>query len=185
MRRLLLAVTGLAIVAAACGGSSGPALSDSEQAVADAAADLLMADPDPDNPFADRASALCFTEQVIGELGVARLAEIGITATDIDGGDFGLLEPGEMESIADFALDCVDISVIFTAAFEEVGVGGDSIDCLVEEMEQTGLLRAAFVAGMAGDDSLDPDNNPETMEQMLTIILDCFTAEDLLRIGGG
>lgn len=182
-KRLLIAFFGLVMVVSACGDDGDSGLSGDEQAFADAVADFLVADPDPSNPFADRTSALCFTETVVAEIGLDALVEAGLTVENFDDPNFELLDEDHLDAFADAALGCVDLSAVFTEPFEQAGIGSESIQCLADEMEQSGLLKTAFIAGMSGDESLDPSSNPETMEQLLAIMLDCFSAEDLLKLG--
>ena len=77
LKRMMVAVLALAMVAAACGDDDGGgSLTEGETAIVDAIVTGMMDDADSDNPFSDSESARCFAVGMVQDLGVARLAEV-------------------------------------------------------------------------------------------------------------
>ncbi|MCJ7725938.1 MAG: hypothetical protein MUP76_06060, partial [Acidimicrobiia bacterium] len=177
------------MMAAACGdddGAGSGGLSDGEQAIADAIALDMTADPEPGDPFSDAAAARCFSEGIVDSLGIARLAEIGITANAIDSqAAFATMSETEINTMADLMLGCVDVETAMTEQFATDGISDGSARCMAKAFGETDFYRAAFIAGMTGDDSYDPTADPEFLGTMITAATDCLTAEELAVIMGG
>jgi len=186
LKRMMVAVLALAMVAAACGDDDGGgSLTEGETAIVDAIVTGMMEDPDSDNPFSDAESARCFAVGMVQDLGVARLAEVGLTA-DTENPDeaFTLMTEGEISDITDTAFECLDIDALMVAEFAEGGISQDSAKCLVAELNETDFFRVAFIAGMTGSD-VDPTDDPEIMGAMLTAFSECLTPAELGEIMGG
>ena len=100
MRRLVVVSVTVVLLAAACGGDD---LSGGDQAISDAIFDQMMADTDPDNPFGETESR-CFADGVVRDIGVADLAELGMTAESIEAGT----EPAaQAEKFFNLVTDCL------------------------------------------------------------------------------
>lgn len=186
-KRVAAVVAGLALVVAACGDDDGGGdLSGAEEAVVDAIVAGMTGDPDPENPFADQESARCVAVGIVEDLGIERLAEVGLTAdTDQPQEVFGALTDDEIDGIVDIAFGCVDVEEEMAVMFADEGVSMDSARCLARELNDTDFFRAAFRAGMTGDDTYDPSTDPEFMTVMLEAFTGCLTAEEMAGIMGG
>lgn len=186
-KRLMVPVLVIAMVAAACGDDEGSGeLSESEQAIADAIAIDMVSEPDLDDPFADTEAAQCFSEGIVGELGIARLAEIGITANSGDPqAAFATLSETEIDTMVDLAFGCIDIEAVMAEQFATDGISDDSALCMAKGFGETDFYRRAFIAGMTGDESYDPTEDSAFLATMITVATDCLTAEELAVIMGG
>lgn len=185
-RRVVAALMLVVLTTAGCGGDDGPSLSDAEMAIADVMAAELLADPDPNNPFADEESARCFARGLVADLGITRLAEIGITA---EGGEaveaLGLLDDAEVDGLVDLALGCIDFETILAAEFAAGGISEASARCLVGELAETDFFRSAFRAGMIGDVAYDPSDDPAFLAAMIGAASRCLTPDEMRMIMGG
>lgn len=183
MRRITVLVVASALAAAACGGGGG--LDQDEQSAADALTLVFTADSSPNSPFTDEADAQCFAEGIVGEIGLGRMLEVGLTAEASSAEEaFGGLTAGEIDSLADVALGCMDVEALIVEQFALEGISEDSAKCLATAMQDTGLMKTAMIVGMTGDDSYDPTSDPELMEDILAAITDCLTFEEMSRLGG-
>jgi len=188
LKRIMVLVLAIAMVAAACGDDDGNAgsLTDGEQAVAGVIAASMLEDQDPEDPFSDPEAARCFSEGAVRNLGVARLAEIGINAeSDDPQAGFATMTESELNEMAELALGCVDIETAMADQFAVDGISQESGLCMARAFGETDFYKQAFIAGMTDDDSYDPGNDPEFLGLMLTIATDCLTADELSLIMGG
>jgi hypothetical protein len=185
-RRVMAVLILVVLTTAACGGDDGRSLGDAEKAIAEVVAVELMADPDPDNPFGDEESARCFARGLVADLGITRLAEIGITADGEEAVEaLGLLNDAEIDAMVDLALECIDFEEVLAAEFAAGGIGEDSARCLVGELAETDFLRLAFRAGMIGDESFDPSDDPAFLAEMIGAAARCLTPDEMRMIMGG
>jgi len=185
LKRVIVAVLALSLVVAACGDDDGGDLSESEAAVVDAIVAGMMDDPDPGNPFSDPESGRCFAEGMIQDMGMARLAEVGITADSESPEDaFALMTEAEVDDLVDTAFECLDIDAMMIAEFADSGISEDSARCVVAELNKTDFFRASFAAGMTGADD-NPADDPEVMAAMLTAFTECLTPAELGEMMGG
>jgi hypothetical protein len=182
-KRTLLLVVVFALVAAACSASGGDSLSAEDQALADAIAQSMMDDSGDDSPFAEE-DAVCFGNGIVSEMGSDRLTEVGLSVEAVESGtdpsDVDLSE-GDIDSMVAVMTECIDFGAVFTAEFEASGVSSESISCLTDGMDDdlvSAMARSAFTgADLSGDD--------ETSNQIFQLVLDCFSAEDMAKLGGG
>ena len=184
MRRISMAVLALAVVAAACSSDSGgDGLSDSEQAIADAIRDEILADQDPDDPFGE-TEAQCVGDGTVRELGTDGLLEIGINAENADPGDaFETATPEQIDSIIDVTLECVDFrQVLVDSITADSSISDESAGCLADALGGDEFLRPAVAAGLTGDD-FEFGDDPELTETLFAAITDCLTAEELVDLG--
>jgi hypothetical protein len=147
LKRVVTVVVAMALLSAACGDDdAGGDLSDAENAVADVIVAGIMSDPDPGNPFTDPDAAQCVAVGIVEDLGVERLAQVGLTA---DSGDpqsvFATLADDEIDSIVDISFECVDVEEEMASMFAAEGVSMDSGRCLARELNQTDFFRAARI----------------------------------------
>jgi hypothetical protein len=173
----------VAVLTAACGDDDG--LGEGEQALADALAISMMNDADVDNPFTDSEAAQCFADGMVGDIGIERLATLGLTAeTQSQAAAFASMSDDELDQIVDIALDCTDPEGVIAAEFVASGISPGSATCLAEELGKSGFFRDAFVAGFAGTE-FDPETNPEYTAAFLEAAGECLTAEELGPLFGG
>jgi len=186
MRRLIVLVAAFAVVVAACGGSGAVTLSAEEEAVAAAIEARMEAEMGGDeDPLADAEARRCFSRGLVAELGIARLAELGVTAAGVGESDdvFGAMSDSELEEAAGVAAGCIDLAATFEAELVSSGVSASSASCLVDRLDGSGFFEAAFLAGMTGDES-EPD--PSLISALVAAASECLTPEELgIFLGGG
>lgn len=189
-KRILVSLVALVLVVAACGDddTASGGLTDAEQALASIIVDGMVGDEelDPDDPFADPVAVSCFAEGLVRDLGVARLAEVGLTAdSDSPEAAFAQLTEAEVEDLADRAFACIDIESAVAEQFAVDGISEDSAQCMARELGKTDFYRATFIAGMTGNEEYDPSVDPEFLTTMLTVATECLTDAELSLIMGG
>ena len=188
LKRMTVLMLAIAMVTAACGddGGSGIGLTSGQQAVADAIAGGITDDPDPDDPFSQPEAAQCFSEGLVRDIGIGRLAEIGITAESRSPeAAFATMTDAEISDMADLALGCVDLVAAMADQFAVDGISHESALCMSEGFAESDFFRRAVIAGMTGDESYDPSEDPEFLGLMITVATDCLTADELSLILGG
>ncbi|MCB2224929.1 MAG: hypothetical protein KQH83_12235 [Actinobacteria bacterium] len=184
MRKMAVMALAMALLVAACGDDDG--LGDDEQGLADALATVMAADSDPTSPFTDREAAQCFAEGIVSEVGVDRMIEVGMTAdASSTAAAFSGLSEGEIDVLADLALECVDVESMLVEQFALGGISTGSAECLADRMGETGLMKQAMIVGMTGDTDYDPMEDPAVLEDLFTAVTDCLTFEELQQISGG
>lgn len=181
MRRLAVLGVTVVLLAAACGGDD---LSGDGQAVADAIFDQMMADTAPDDPFGE-TEARCFADGVVRDIGVADLAELGMTAESIAAGtepaDVDLSDQ-QVDVMTDLMLDCVDFRTVFVQEFANEGISDESAECLADGFDDD-FLRALAKSELSGD-GVDPTDDPAQAEKFFNLITDCLSFEELSNFGG-
>ena len=186
--RLVGALLIVALVSMACGGDAGGrvSLTDAEQALADVIVAEMTANPDPSDPFQVEASARCFAEGLVGELGVGRLAELGIEAQNV--GDpnaaFSLMTDPEVEATADIALGCPAFRDALGTEMTADGISDASADCLVEELVDSGVFRLLVIAQMKGESTQAIEEDPANSAALIGAPLECLTPEELETVLG-
>ncbi len=180
MRRLVVVSVTVVLLAAACGGDD---LSGGDQAISDAIFDQMMADTDPDNPFGETESR-CFADGVVRDIGVADLAELGMTAESIEAGtepaDVDLSDE-QVDIMTDLMLDCVDFRSAFIDEFTKEGVSDESAECLADGFDDD-FIRALAKAELSGEDA-DPTEDPAQAEKFFNLVTDCLSFEELTELG--
>ena len=193
-KRILVSIVALVLIVAACGdddaGQSAPGgdLTDTEKALAAVIVEGMVDDTegDSEDPFSDPVAATCFAEGLVADLGIARLAEVGLTSdSESPEAAFALLSEQEVNDMADLAFSCIDIETAMAQQFETDGISNDSARCMARELGETDFFRLAFIAGMTGNEAYDPSDDPEFLTVMLTVATECLTDEELAVIMGG
>lgn len=185
LKRVMVAVLALSLVAAACGDDDGGALTEGEAVIVDAIIVGIAEDGDPSNPFNDPVEARCFVEGMVQDMGVARLAEVGITTGSEDPqAAFALMTEAEVDALTDTAFGCLDIDDMMVEEFKGIGMSEDSARCVVAELNKTDFFRASFADAMTGRSS-DPSDDPEAMAVMLSAFTECLTAAEMAEMMGG
>lgn len=185
LKRVMVAVLALSLVVAACGDDDGGDLSAGETAVVDAIVAGMMDDPDSGNPFSDPEEGRCFAEGMLRDMGLARLAEVGITADSESPEDaFALMTEAEVDDLVDTAFECLDIDALMIEEFANQGISEASATCVVAELNKVDFFRDSFAAGMTGSDD-NPADDPEAMAAMLEAFTSCLTPAELGDMMGG
>ncbi len=185
MRRFTITLLVASLVAVSCGDDDGSGLSDDEQDLADALAVSIMADNDPDNPFSTEENAQCFAEGLVGTLGVARLATLGLAADrESQEAAFAAMTTSERDAVVEVALECTDAPGLMAAEMEATGMSSDSARCIVDALGESDFFREAFLAGLAGEE-FDPEVNPEYTALLLQAATECLSPEELGPLFGG
>ncbi|MEX1208349.1 MAG: hypothetical protein WEE36_07050 [Acidimicrobiia bacterium] len=186
--RLVGALLIVALVTVACGDDAGgqAPLTDAEQALADVIVAEMTASPDPSDPFQVEASARCFAEGLVGELGITRLAELGIEAQNV--GDpnaaFSLMTDPEVEATADIALRCPAFRDALVTEMTADGISDDSADCLVEELVDSGVFRLLVIAEMKGESTDAIEEDAANSAALIGALIKCLTPEELETVLG-
>lgn len=181
--RLVWTVAAAAMLVAACGGEAaapGPA----ERALADAIYADIEADGVGDEGF-DPDGMRCFADGLVAELGVERLAELGVTATDVGEPDaaFRAMTDAEMERMADLGLGCLDYQGGFAAAMVDDGMSAAGAGCLADRLADSGFFRATFIASMR-DEDLSADQDDELFAVFLAAARECLSDDELRLLIG-
>ena len=147
LKKMGLAMVALVMVLAACGGDGG--LSAEEQAKADEITAELAADQSVENPFADQEKAACFSEGLVGELGLDR-----INALDTGGGveaGFANMTADEQSKVADLAIGCIDMQAYMGEMMANSGLPQAQADCVADGLDDD-MIKELFLAQISGAD---------------------------------
>lgn len=185
IRRVMALVVTLTLVVASCGDDDTAGLTATEELIVDAlAADL---DKDIGNPIVSGGGSRCFAEGMVRDLGVARLAAIGITADSADPADaIANVTAAEVDVIVDIAFDCVDFPALFIDDMtEEWGVSRSTTECIAAALDDAGffrgLMRQGIVTELTGQGPVLDE--AAIMSQygvaMMEAVVDCATPEEL------
>ena len=145
--------------------------SEGEQAIADALAAVLVSDPE--FPFPDAAA--CLAETTIGEIGLSRIVELGITEDSFEG-PLEEQSPEVQEAFINAVLDCIDSSALATLIVElsnddpEDGppLRMEDAECIAEELGREQW--AIFLEGAFSGDEL---TDAEGAEFFTAILKEC------------
>jgi hypothetical protein len=188
MRRAVVSLIVIALVAAACGdsGGDGGELSAAEQTLADAIAAEIMVDADPDSPLG-QVEAQCVGDAAVRELGIDGLLEIGFTSEgESPENILDEASPEQRQQIIDITLECVDFAAVMVEAIAEDGsISEESATCIGDGLTEGNLLEPLVVSGLEGtsfDDVIEQD--PDTATAFLEVFLECLSAEELAQLGG-
>jgi hypothetical protein len=127
---------------------------------------LAMLADGGDSPFGE-PEARCLAEGLVREMGLERLASLGITAASV-------------ELFVDLTLGCIDFRALLAEQFG--GLSPDSASCLADGISD-GFIRAATLAGITGDEFAMEDN-PELVGELFTLMAECLTPEELADLAG-
>jgi hypothetical protein len=190
IRRVMALVVTLTLVVVSCGDDATAPLSESEQRIVNAlAADL---DKDTGNPIVAGGGSSCFAEGMVRDLGVARLAAIGITAESTDPADaLANVTAAEVDVILDIAFRCVDFPALFADDMaDQWGVSHATVECIAAALDDAGffrdLMRQGMIAELIGQGPLLDE--AAIMAQygvvMMEAVVGCATPEELADFMG-
>lgn len=155
MRKLLMILGAVAILASACGGDDdGGAVAAADSPLVAALADEIASGADADAPVTNAEEAECWAGRIVGGIGEDRLTELGVTVEDVGQiSDYDFTD-GEVDTIVDSLGDCVDLAELM--ADELVGeLGEEAADCVAGELEGdflNDLMKAGFRDEEPGDE---------------------------------
>lgn len=155
MRKLLMILGAIAIVASACGGDDDDgAVAAADSPLVAALADEIAEGTDADAPVTNREEAECWAGRIVGGIGEDRLTELGVSVDDVgEISDYDFTD-GEVDVIVDSLGDCVDLAELMAA--EMVGdMGEDAANCVAGELEGdflNNLMKASFRDEEPGED---------------------------------
>jgi len=183
MRRIIGLVASLVLVVTACGDDSGNALSDDEQAVADAVVEFILADEDFSTRPLSEDEGRCLAESTVQRIGVEGLAEIGITADSVpDDNPFEGASGDKVDAFLDAYFDCLDLAELFASELAADGtLSEDSVGCLADELSEGDLLREMLRSSIVGEEF---DDDAELMRGFLEIMVACLSPEELVDLAG-
>jgi len=162
LKKMGLVMVALVMVLAACGGNGG--LSAEEQAKADEIAAELTADTSAENPFAEEEAAKCFSEGLVGEVGLERINELD-TGEGVETG-FANMTAEEQGTVADLALGCIDFPAYMSEQLAGAGLTEDQASCVSEGLDDD-LIKELFLAQISGADVT-------TNEDLMGVIMGCL-----------
>ena len=183
MRKLLMVLVALAVVAAGCGGNDSSD-SGAGQALADAIRDEILADNDPDSPFGE-AEATCVGEEAVNEFGVDGLIELGISEDNPSAGNaFETASPEDRSRLIDVTLTCIDFKQFFVDQLTaDANISDEAAQCLGDELGTREFLDPIVEAGLSGDEAAFLDD--EALSGIIFgAITTCLSLEELQEIGG-
>lgn len=185
MKKVIVAVFALALIAAACGDDDATATtvanggtSANSALIKGLTEQIQGSSTSPgDVPLSDEQAA-CFATNLIDTFGGQRIAE----AMDMEFEQFmAQASTEERLTVVDSMLGCIDFGTVMAAQFGDV-VSADSARCMGDAFVGSTAFRTAL-ANSFGPSSADPFEDPALLEEMLPAMLECFTAEELINLG--
>lgn len=162
-KKMGLVIVALAMVLAACGGGGG-GLSAEEQAKADEITAELTADQSIENPFADEEKAACFSEGLVGELGLERINALD-SGEGVEAG-FANMTADEQGKVADLAIDCIDMQAYMGEMMANAGLPEEQANCVADGLDDD-LIKELFLAQISGSDVT-------ANEELMSILMGCM-----------
>lgn len=183
----LALLTLLAVVGAACGGGDGgdpakAALTEEEQAFADAFAAGFT--DETDGFGVTEAQGECLATVIMAELGTEPFEEADVTPEDLEGeespgqllGD-GAVTEDQADAIYTGWEDCADLNAVFADGFQrEYDADEATRECFETTLAEDDLMRAYMVASFTSGDELDPAESP--LKEMIEAITTCTGESD-------
>lgn len=191
MRRLAIVVA-LLVIAAACGDDDGGGgSSEGSDAFVDAIALAMAADePSLGDATLGDDDYRCMASSFVDVLGSDGLIERGLTVEAIDGGaelDETSLTEAEALGIAEGVLDCVDFGTLFAEGLAGDVISAESGECVGSALADSDVFKRLIVSEMIGGGSGDNpfDELPiEDQTEIIDIVINCFSAEELAGFAG-
>lgn len=186
MRRNVVVMLVMVLLVVGCGDDEG--LSGEEQEFVDAVVRMSTQDVDPSDPFGGAEVARCYAERLVTELGVDRLAELGVTPDNISESSeamFSLMTEEEIQVLIDIGLECMDFESFMVDRMVAEGLSQESAECYIDELAKTDVLRQMMIGGMEEGEDYRPDQDPELMPLMMEAATKCLTPEEMGSSGGG
>lgn len=124
--------------------------------------------------------AECTAEAIVGEIGVDRLTELGVTADAPDRLDAVIADTAntaERAVVADALSECVDLVRTFTAVYVGVGLSEQSAVCAAEGVVADPEMRSTLVLG--------DEPTGEVAAEFDALAQACFTPDEQERFASG
>ena len=182
MRRIVIVVSLVALLAGACNGES-----ETETFGSTSEEDLVRAitggnSVTLDSRFGDNSTG-CISQGIVDEFGVDGLAELGVTqeTPDLQGGAVFVTQEAARR-VVDITIDCVDLGAEILASLpEDVNLLNDSVECIVDQLEGEAFrdLFAALV--MEGGEPEDIVSLAGAQLPLAALLLQCLSPEEFLR----
>lgn len=168
MRKLLMIVGAIAILASACGGDDDDgAVAAADSPLVGALAEQIVDGSDADSPIANQSDAECWAGRIVGGIGEDRLAELGVSADNVGEIEDYDFTDGEIDTIVDSLGNCVDLNAVL--AEQMVGdLGEDAANCVAGELDDDFLNN--IIGASFRDEEPDQD---EFFQVMLDIAAKC------------
>jgi len=185
VRRVLIVGAAMMLLAA-CGGDDGGGgadLSGDDQVLADAIADAMIADGATETLGAEEAA--CFGNGIVGEMGSARLTELGLDAAALEAGTTPSdvdLSDDEINTMADVMIECVDFTEMIVDEMLATGVSQEGAECIADGFDEALISEMAKASFSQADGESEADEI--VMAEMLSLMTDCLSAEDLGNLSG-
>lgn len=165
----------LALVAAGCGDDDSTT-SDRDPLVADFTEQISSGRASDQFGFSDE-DAVCFAGGLIDELGGERIAG----ALDLEFDEFmSSATDAERKIVVDVLIDCADFASLLTAEFSQA-ISGESARCLGDAFVSSDGFRTALANSF--DTGADPFDDEGLMAEMLPVMFECLSAEELIKLG--
>jgi hypothetical protein len=182
MKRLVILVAAVALVAAACGDDDG---GDRDQAIATLQRQITESQTAQESPTAPQftdAEARCMAEGMVDEFGISRILDAEDQAFE----EFmGAATAEERRNVVDLTLNCVDLTAQLTGPLVAEGLSEESAECIGAALIDNEAFRDVLAAGLATG-SFDPtsENEAALMEALFPALFECLSAEELANFGG-
>ncbi len=176
MRRLIPLAIVVAVIAAACGDdapAADPAMvANLSQRIAENQAGSGTFDMTDDE-------VECFAIGIIELFGGERIT----AGMDLDFSDFmATATAGERREVVDIMLGCVDLGDDLARELGGEGeLSEDAARCLADTMLESDAFRDATAESFVSEG--DPFQDPELVAELLPLMLECLSAEDLAELG--
>lgn len=180
MRRLVLWLMALCLVASGCGGDDNDESSD-EQVLAAAISD--QGNSNPDVPL-DSGTTSCLAEGVVAEFGVDELAELGVTPADPNL-DLGQVFATRQQAERAFAvaINCLEFDQEMMAFLPDgLEIAEESVSCLADGLSSD-TFRDLYVSLVLGDDKTSRIiDDPAGQLSIGQLLAQCLGADELLQL---
>ena len=181
MRQVMAILLALTLVLAACGGDDSGATSDTEGAngelISNLAAQINSGQTSSQLGLTDD-DAVCFAGGLIDALGGERMAG----ALQLDFEEFmsgATIE--ERRTVVDTLFDCIDFGALMIQ--EAAGeISAASANCLGDAIAASDGFRDALAQSFGSAD--DPFEDPALLGELLPVMFECLSAEELVQLGG-
>jgi hypothetical protein len=174
MKRFVAIAALLSLIAVSCGDDD--ATDGNDPLVTDFTEQITAGRTSDQFGFTDE-DAVCFAGGLIDELGGERIAG----ALDLEFEEFMAgASDQERKTVVDVLINCADFASLLTAEFSQA-ISGDSARCLGDAFVASEGFRAALADSFGT--GADPLDDEELMGEMLPVMFDCLSAEELIELG--
>jgi len=169
------------------GGTGG--LGTDEQALADAIGGTAATEMGAEFPIDADQFGSCMGTAVVGALGAQRLADLGVTASDVSNLDaaFEQLTPAEQQAVFTAMIPCLDTPEVRNLLVQEISASGlsqQASECIVDGFLDPAVLGDIVGLALSGEET-DIAENEEFVTMMMTIMMGCLTPEEMTDLMGG